>query len=61
MKFVKIAGQTIEGATWLLLHLLAHILLVAGVIVELLNQGIKASLTLIRQLQEGLVAKLGEK
>jgi hypothetical protein len=61
VKFIKVAGQTVEGAAWLLLHLVAHVLLIVGAIVTLLDAGIKASLTYIRQVQEGLVTRLGAK
>jgi hypothetical protein len=61
MKALRIAGQTIEGATWLLLHLLAHVLLVVGCVVTLLDKGIEAALTFIRTVQEGLLLRMQEK
>lgn len=61
MKYLKLAGQTIEGAAWLLLHLVAHVLLIVGAIVTLLDAGIKAALGYIREVQEGLLGRLGAK
>lgn len=61
MKYLKIAGQTIEGAAWLLLHLMAHVLLIVGALVTLLDSGIKAGLGYIRQVQEGLIGQIGKK
>jgi len=61
MKYLKTAGQTIEGAAWLLLHLIAHILLIVGCIVTLLDAGIKAGLSYIRTVQDGLIVRLGAK
>ena len=61
MKYLKLCGQTIEGAAWLLLHLVAHILLIVGAVVTLLDAGIKAALSYIRTVQEGLLGKMGAK
>lgn len=61
MKHFKMAAQTIEGATWLLLHLVAHLLLILGAVVTLLDLGIKGALTYIKSVQAGLVAGLGVK
>lgn len=61
MRWLKSAGQIIEGAAWLLLHLIAHLLLIIGAVVELLNAGIKSALAYIRTVQEGLLLRLGAK
>ena len=61
LKYLRLAGQTIEGAAWLLLHLIAHVLLIVGAVVTLLDAGIKSSLGYIRQVQEGLIAHMGAK
>ena len=60
MKALKLAGQTIEGLTWLLLHLLGHILLILGCVTALLNAGIEHSLGVIRASQDGLLRRLGD-
>lgn len=56
MKYLRYTAQTIEGSAWLLLHLVAHILLVVGAVVTLLDAGIKAALTYIKMVQSGLIA-----
>lgn len=61
MKYLRMLGQSIEGAAWLLLHLIAHLLLIVGAIVTLLDAGIKAALGYIRQVQEGLITRIGQK
>jgi hypothetical protein len=61
VKYLKIAGQTIEGTAWLLLHLVAHVLLIVGAVVTLLDAGIKAALGYIREVQDGLLGRLGAK
>lgn len=57
--WLKEAGKGIEGTAWVLLHLIAHLLLIVGVIVTLLDSGIKQTLTYIRQVQDGLISKIG--
>lgn len=61
VKYFRLAGQTIEGAAWLLLHIVAHVLLILGAVVTLLDAGIKASLSYIRQVQQGLLGAMGAK
>lgn len=58
---LRTLGQTIEGTTWLVLHLLGHILLILGCLVSILDKGIEHSLTLIRASEDGLLLRLQEK
>lgn len=60
-KFLKHCASTIESATWLILHVLAHVLLVLGAVTTLLDKGIAASLVAIRQIQDGLIQRIGAK
>lgn len=61
MKALKLAGQTIEGLTWLLLHLLGHVLLIVGVICGLLSRGIEHAMVEIRASQAMLLKRLEAK
>lgn len=61
MKFLRRAGQTIEGTTWLVLHLLGHILLILGCLVSLFDKGIEHALGLIRTTEDLLLQRLQEK
>ena len=60
MKFLKSVNQTIQGATWLVLQLLAHVLLIVGCIVTLLHRGIEESLVTIKAVNDGLIKRIGE-
>lgn len=61
MKALKAAGQTIEGLTWLVLHLLGHALLILGCLLSILDKGIEHSLVLIRASEDGLLTRLQER
>lgn len=61
MKVLRSLGQTIEGTTWLLLHLLGHALLIIGCLVAIANKGIEESLVMIRASEEALLQRFQEK
>lgn len=61
MKALRLTGQTIEGTTWLLLHLLGHALLIIGCLVAILDKGIEQSLVMIRASEDALLQRLQEK
>lgn len=61
MKVLRSLGQTIEGTTWLVLHLLGHALLVIGCLVAIIDKGIEHALVLIRASEESLLQRLQEK
>jgi hypothetical protein len=61
LKALRAAGQTIEGCTWLILHLLGHILLIVGCVISIVDKGIEHALGLIRTTEDLLLQRLQEK